>query len=164
MQARQYVLTYDQNPDATILFLREKLGVQLDHAPPSRDRAAAMSSSIPADRFDPAKLIEAAIARDRSFGQVATATLPQLVNRQMAPDQLRAWLQRLDRADFDGLVKRIAEELTLQDSPGFGWAPVHNLLTLAQLDELLKLRPNLNGHEPFLRTYLARLAPPILLR
>ena len=78
----------------------------------------------------------------------------------MAPDQLRAWLKRLDRADFNGLVKRIAEELALRDTPGFGWARVHGLLTIEQLDELLKLQPALLQHEPFIRAYVARLAPP----
>ncbi len=160
MQARQMLLAYDGAPEATINFLREKLQVQLDHAPPSRDRAAALSSSLPPERFSADRLLEAAIARDRSFSQVHTHALPRLVAREMAPDQLRAWLRRLDRADFSGLVKRIAEELALADSPGFSWAPVHNLLTLEQLDELLKLRPGLLQHEPFIRAYVARLAPP----
>ena len=160
MQARQALLTYDGSVDASIAFLRDKLQVQLDHAPPSRDRAATLASSIAADRLSPDKLLEAAVAQDRSFSQVSTHALPRLVAREMAPDQLRAWLKRLDRADFSGLVKRIAEELALKDSPGFGWAPVHNLLTLEQLDELLKQRPALLQHEPFIRAYVARLAPP----
>ncbi len=159
MQARQYLLAYDGAPDPTITFLRDRLQVQLEHAPPSRDRAAALASAIPADRLSPDKLLEAAIARDRSFSQVQTHALPKLVGREMAPDQLRAWLKRLDRADFARLVKRIAEELALKDSPGFGWAPVHNLLTRDQLNELLILKPNLLQQEPFIRAYVARLAP-----
>ncbi|MCC6509716.1 MAG: hypothetical protein IT423_11445, partial [Pirellulaceae bacterium] len=160
MRARQMVLSYDGAPSATIDYLRDKLGVQLDHAPPSRDRAATLASRLAPERLAPDKLIQAALARDPSFGQIARTTLPKLVDRRMAPDQLRAWLQRLNRADIDGLVKRIAEELALQDSAGFGWANIHQLLTLEQLDELLKLRTNLIGHEPFIRTYLSRLAPP----
>ncbi len=160
MQARQMLLAYDGAPDATIQFLRDKLQVQLDHAPPSRDRAATLSSTLPADSVAPDKLFEAALARDRSFSSINAHALPRLVNREMAPDQLRAWLKRLDRADFSGLVKRIAEELALKDSAGFGWAPVHAMLTLEQLDELLSLRPGLLQHEPFIRAYVARLAPP----
>lgn len=160
MQARQMLLAYDGAPDATLNFLREKLQVQLDHAPPSRDRAATLASALAADRVAPDKLLEAAIARDRSFSQIQTHALPLLVAREMAPDQLRAWLKRLDRADFSGLVKRIAQELALKDTPGFGWAPVHNMLTIEQADELLKLQPMLLQHEPFIRAYVARLAPP----
>lgn len=160
MQARQVLLAYDGAPEATINFLRDKLQVQLNHAPPSRDRAAALASAIAPDRLDPNKLIEAAIARDRSFSQLQTSALPRLVGREMAPDQLRAWLKRLDRADINGLVKRIAEELALKDTPGFGWAPVHNMLTIDQLDELLKLRPALLQHENYIRAFAARLAPP----
>lgn len=159
MQARQVLLAYDGAPDATISFLRDKLQVQLDHAPPSRDRAATLSSTLSPDQIAADKLLEAAIARDRSFSQINTQALPRLVGREMAPDQLRAWLKRLDRADFNGLVKRIAEELALKDSPGFGWAPVHGLLTIEQLDELLKLQPSLLQHEPFIRAYVARLSP-----
>ena len=160
MTARQMLLSYDVAPEATLNYLRSRLGVQLEHAPPSRDRAAALASRLDRQRLDAEQLIAAAIARDRSLSQVATRVLPQLVDHQFDPVQLRAWLQRLDRADFNGLVKRISEELALRDSAGFGWAEVHKSLTLEQLDELLKLQPKLIAHEPFISNYALRLAPP----
>ena len=46
MQARQFLLAYDGAPDAAINFLRDKLQVQLDHAPPSRDRAGYLVQYI----------------------------------------------------------------------------------------------------------------------
>lgn len=159
MTARQMLLSYDTAPQATLDYLRSRLGVQLDHAPPSRDRAATLASQLDPERLAPQRLIEAAIARDNSLSQVATSALPLLVDRHFTPVQLRSWLQRLDRADIDGLVKRIAEELALRDSAGFGWAAVHSQLTLEQLDQLLALQPGLLGHEPFIRTYVQRLAP-----
>lgn len=160
MTARQMLLAYDTAPETTLKFLRERLGVQLEHGPPNRDRAAALASRLDPKRLSPESLLQAAIASDRSLSQVATRALPLLVDRELAPDQLRAWLQRLDRADVAGLVKRMADELALQDSPGFGWAAIHQRLTLNQLIELAKLSPKLLGHEPFIRAYLARLAPP----
>ena len=159
MTARQMLLSYDTAPEATLEYLRRRLSVDLNHAPPSRDRAAALSNRLDQRQFSRSALIESAIARDPSLSQVATRSLPLLVERQMNSVQLRAWLQRLDRADFDGLVKRIAEELSLQDSAGFGWAEVHQLLTLQQLDELLELKPQLIGHEQFIRAYVQRLVP-----
>jgi hypothetical protein len=159
MDARQQLLSYDNQPQRTLDYLRDRLGLQLEHAPPNRDRAAALRHELDNAPLAAQVLIAAAIARDRSLSQLETRTLPRLVNLEMPPDQLRAWLQRLDRADISGLVPRIAEELALRDSPGFGWANVHNLLSLAQLRELQQLRPQLIEQDRFVHAVAARLAP-----
>ncbi len=111
MTARQMLMSFDASPDVTVQYLRDRLGLSLDHAPPSRDRAAALSSVLNAEQLSPERLIESAISRDRSLSQLNARVLPSLAGRKMPPDQLRAWLARLDRSDIPGLVPRIAEEL-----------------------------------------------------
>ncbi|MFO1062735.1 MAG: hypothetical protein U0892_02525 [Pirellulales bacterium] len=160
MHARQMLLSYDANPQQTLDYLRNHLGVYLDHAPPNRDRAAALASSLDNAPYEPKQLLAQGLAADRLLSQIETRVLPQLVDMQFAPDQLRTWLQRLDRADFDGLVKRVAEELALKDSPGFGWANVHRQLSLDQLKDLLKLYPRVIEQDNFVRAYADRLVPP----
>ncbi len=160
MVARQMLLTYAGNSEATLNYLRDRLGLQFEHGAPTRDRAATLSSQLDPKLLDPKRLIDSAIARDRSLSQLTPASLPGLVGRTLAADQWRAWLQRIDRSDIDGLVKIIANELAMPDSQGFGWAQVHRLLTLEQLDELLKLRPVLAGQDVFVLEYATRLFPP----
>lgn len=160
MSARQMLLTYNENPQRTLDFLRDRLGLDFNHAPPSKDRAAELSSVFDNALVTTERMLEQAIAQDRSLNQIESSGLALVIERALAPDQLRALLQRVDRADLPKLVERIAEELAMQDSAGFGWAPIHQLLTLTQLDQLLKLRPNLIEQDNFVRSYAARLAPP----
>ncbi len=159
MSARQMLLTYNENPQRTLDFLRDRLGLNFNHAPPSKDRAAELPSALDNALLATDKMLERAIVQDRSLNQIETRGLALVMERELAPDQLRAILQRVDRADLPKLVERIVEELAMKDSAGFGWAPIHQQLTLSQLDQLLKLRPNLLEQDNFVRSYAARLAP-----
>lgn len=155
MLARQMLLTYSENPQRALDYLKSQLAVQLDHAPPNRDRAADLANSLDNSLIEQDRLVDAAIARDPSLSLIETRALPRLLDRRLSPEQLRAVLQRLDRADPPNLVARIAEELALPDSRGYSWAPVHRQLTLRQLDELLQLRPKLLEQDQFVREYAA---------
>ena len=159
MLMRQMLLSYDANPDRSIDFLRNRLNLNFSHAPPSRDRAAQLKTSLDNEQLDVENRIRGILARDAALSQIEDRTLPSLLNRKLSLKQLRALLGRLQRSDHENLVKRIAEELSLKDSKGFGWAGVHNRLTLKQLQELLKLRPNLIENSKFVRAYSARLTP-----
>ena len=149
---------------------RQRLNVRRESAanpglPPHRTRAEPQPGSAiarsscdatqPLDnsQLEIAKLLESAIAADRSLGLLETDALGLVLDRSLAPDQLRALIGRLERADLAGVVKRIAEELALKDSRGFGWASIHAQLTLEQLDELLVLRPSLLEDDAFVRAY-----------
>ena len=160
MTARQMLLSYAGNSQRTLDYLRDTLVLDFNHAPPSRDRAAALSSTLDNARLTTNQMLERALASDNSLNRIETAGLSLVIERQLNPEQLRALLQRIDRADVPKLVERIAEELDLKDTRGFGWAPIHQLLTLAQLEQLLKLRPQLLEQDNFVRAYAARLAPP----
>lgn len=160
MVARQMLLTYGENPQRTLDYLRDRLGLDFNHAPPSVDRAATLPSAFDNAQLATDKMLERAIAQDRSLNQLESSGLSLIMDRPLAPDQLRALLQRIDRADLPKLVERIAEELALKDSRGFGGFPIHQQLTLTQLEQLLKLRPQLLEQDGFVRAYSARLAPP----
>ncbi len=159
MLLRQHLLSYSQNPQRTLQALKEQLGLRLDHRPPSRDRAASLASVLDNQALDLSKLLDAALAQDASLGLIENESLGLLLSRPLNPDQLRALLQRLQRSDMPGTLDRIAEELKLKDSRGFGWAPLHARLTLEQLIQLLGLVPNLIENDAFVRAYAARLLP-----
>ncbi len=160
MHTRQMLLTYSDNPQRTLDFLRDRLGLDFNHAPPSLDRAAELPSTLNNARLTTSAMLENALRADRSLNQIETSGLRWVLDRELAPDQLRSVLQRADRIDLPRLVERVAEELSLQDSAGFGSFAIHQQLTLAQLEQLLKLRPQLLERDIFVRAYAARLAPP----
>jgi hypothetical protein len=160
MFARQQLLEYATHPQQTLRYLRQELGLKLDHAPPARDRAATLLNTLDNSQLDPSQLLEQLLAHDRTLTNIESGALGQLLNRKLSVDQLRGLLGRLDRGDQPHVVTKIAEELALQDSAGFGWAKVHSLLTVDQLRDLQRLLPQLIENDSFVRAITARLAPP----
>jgi hypothetical protein len=160
MFARQELLEYATHPQQTLAYLTRELGLQLGHAPPSRDRAATLSNKFDNAQIELKQLIDQALAQDPSLSQLDNSALGLLLQRELNVVQLRGLLSRLDRADLPGTVEAIAKELALKDSAGFGWCGLHNMLTLAQLEQLEKLLPQLLENDNFVRAVTARLAPP----
>lgn len=160
IQHRQALLGYKTDPDKTLKYLADKLGLRFDH-----QRQVAVKSTLPT-KLDP-KLISrdtltqhARASNNRnSLEGFEPSALEWLKAGEMNPRELRAYLQRLTRPDYDGLVGLIAKDLAQKDpdSGGFGSLPVHNMLLRDQLDELAKLQPGLFRNSIFVNTYLVRL-------
>lgn len=159
MLTRQVLLAYDQNPERALEYLKQNLNLNFDHAPPARDHAASLNTELDSSAIAPEQLLASAIAQDPNFGQVEASGLHLLLDRQLSPEQMRSVLGRLPRADLPKTVQLIAKELGLRDTQGFGWAAVHRLQTLEQLDTLLALRPELLENNKFFLAYTAQLAP-----
>jgi hypothetical protein len=160
MLARQQLLAYNENPQQTLNYLRRELRLNLSHAAPKKNVAAELPTRLDNASLQLQRLLDEAIAQNRSLTSLEPAGLPLILDRDLAPDQLRAVIERLERSDAPQLVKLIAEELSLRDSRGFGWAKLHQLLTLAQLNQLAELRPRLLEDEKFIRAVTGRLSPP----
>ncbi|MCY2991239.1 MAG: hypothetical protein NTY19_25705 [Planctomycetota bacterium] len=77
----------------------------------------------------------------------------------MTPDRRRHLLERLQRPDYPQLPKVVVDDLNYQNSGGFGCFGIHGQLLLAQLDECLKLKPDLLNQQNFVNVYLAKLRP-----
>ncbi|MCA9181291.1 MAG: hypothetical protein KDA51_07550, partial [Planctomycetales bacterium] len=58
MFARQELLEYATNPQQTLAYLTRELGLQLSHAPPSRDRAATLSNKFDNAQIELKQLID----------------------------------------------------------------------------------------------------------
>lgn len=160
MVSRQMLLAYDSSPQQTLDYLKRTLGLNFNHPRPRKDRAASLPTQLDNARFDTEKLLKQAIAQDNSLNQIETEGLALVLGRNLSVNQMRAVLNRLRRADLEGVVPLIAKELQLRDSRGFGWAQVHSLLTLEQLEELRREVPSLYENDRYVRAYAARLAPP----
>ena len=159
MVSRQALLIYDTNPQQTLDYLRRNLGLNFNHPRPRKDRAASLPTKLDNARFDTERMLKQAMAQDNSLGQIETEGLALVLESKLSVNQMRAVLARLRRSDLPGVVELVTSELKLRDSRGFGWAAVHRLLTLEQLQELLGSLPSLSENEKFVRAYAARLAP-----
>jgi hypothetical protein len=160
IQHHQALLVYKTDPDKSLAYLTEKLDLHFDY-----QRQVAVKSSLPT-KLDPALISRETLAqraratnnRDSLNGFEASA-LEWLKPAEMNPRELRAYLQRLTRPDYEGMAKLVAKDLAAQDSGGFGSLPIHNMLLKDQLDELVKLRGDLIRNSNFVNACLVRLRP-----
>jgi hypothetical protein len=160
IQVRQALLTYDKNPEKTLTFLRNHLGLRFDHQ--KEILGAAVNLPIALDQ----SLISRSTIRNYSLGtwnnidNFEDASFDWLAGEKIAWDKRRALLQRLQRPDIAGLPKMIAEDMTIpKNEVSFGSFAIHRQLTLAQLDELLTLQPSLLNQSEFVNAYITKLQP-----
>jgi len=156
MQTRQFLLEYKTSPQATFDHLRSNFGINIDHPAPRKDEAAELATSL-----DPNFINWNANLKSHANnpGAIENVALSHLVSNLDDPNNLRNWMQRIDRVDVPGLLAIIVRELNLPDSRGFGWAPIHLRLTTPQMLDLQKQIPKLIESNAFVQARLRRIRP-----
>jgi hypothetical protein len=160
IQTRRALLTYEKDPAKTLEYVRGRLGLQYNHQRETLGEAPNL----------PIVLDQKLIARDtlRAYSISSWGNLDNFEDSALdwlaAKDDLgwdkrRHLLQRLTRPDVTDLPKMVVADLDSRDAGEFGYIGVHKHMTLAQLDELLKLRPSVRNQGAFVTTYVAKLQP-----
>jgi len=158
---RQALLKYGTNPGETLAFLKDQLGLSFEHQQEKLDAKPDFPT-----RLDPALVsreafLKRALAQNNNLSGVTDAGLDGLLREpvELTPAQRRELLSRLRWPDHEQLVGLIAADLRTKESQGFGEFEIHRRLTLAQLDELAGLRPELAQDPRFVEQRLLRLRP-----
>jgi hypothetical protein len=160
VQTRLALLTYDKAPDKTLAFLRDRLGLHFNH----QKEVVGAVPDLPV-ALDP-KLV----ARDtlrahslRHWGNLDNfedSALDGLAAKDdLGWEKRRNLLQRLTRPDVPDLAKMVVADLDAKDAGEFGHLGIHRQLTLAQLDEVAKLKPAVLNANAFVIAYLVKLQP-----
>ncbi len=160
IQTRHALLTYDKNPQASLDYLRNKLGLNFGHQQEQLGVEPNLPTALDQKIISRDEYINRAnaITQDNTDGFEDSA-LDWLVGYELNPNHRRHLLSRLQRPDHATLVKLIVADLNHPNSGGFGSMPIHHQLLLSQLDELLKLKPELLTQQHFVIAYLRRLQP-----
>jgi hypothetical protein len=155
---REAILGYEKDPQGTLKYLIERLGIRHDHQRQVPDAKPDLPTSL-----DPAKIsrevfLRDALNNDRGLQSLSQEALAALIRDQvpLTPDQRRAVLQKLQRPDVPNLVAALNADFQAEPSIGFGDLPIHRQLLISQLDEL---RGQNIGSTSFIYTYLRKLAP-----
>ncbi len=157
---RQALLDYEREPQKSLSYLISELGLHFPHFRKTGERVSRAPSALDNALVATDRLLKEALAGDpRSLERFEDAGLKLTAGAKINEEQRRNLLSRLRRPDFPAVAEMIAADLAAKDSRGFGSLPVHKLLTLAQLDELLRLVPRLRDEAAFIEVYLAKLAP-----
>ncbi len=156
--ARQALLTYDKNPQKTLEFLRNKLGVNFGHQKEELGVEPNLPTKLDPNWITRATLIQQALQQPSTEGFTDSA-FDWLVNQNLDGDRRRHLLSRLARPDYAGLTQLIADDMNHPNSGGFGQFAIHKLLTQAQLDDMLKRKPDLTLNHHWVIASLSRLQP-----
>lgn len=159
MQTRQQLLSYSKDNQATLEYLRNELGVNIFHSQPVKDQAATLAVSLDSKLIDWESRFTESVRNGNRLEQIAEYMLGNALPLIQYEPDIRGWLARVKRNDIPGLLAAIKKELASKDSQGFGWAPVHNNLTLEQLKQLRKEFPKIAESDNFVRRYMERLRP-----
>ncbi|MEI7901005.1 MAG: hypothetical protein WCK89_12200 [bacterium] len=157
---RQALFDYEKEPKATLDYLRRELGLYFGHARKTGERVSSAPSVLDNACISIETLLKRALAEEaRSLDRIEDAGLALAAGQKINDEQRRNLVARLRRPDYPGLVDLIIADLNYRDSRGFGSHPIHGLLTLAQMDELLQKLQTLRNEAAFVNAYLAKLAP-----
>lgn len=161
MKNRQVLGTYGDNKEASLRYLTEQLGLNLNHQKEQSTQPNQHPSVLPADFLDVGRITERLLRDDRlSLSSFSDEMLPELAAKNLTREQRINLLQRIKRADAPGVLDLILTDLNdPQGGASFGSRPVHADLTLAQLRELAGRQPTLLAHDRFVEAVLLRLAP-----
>lgn len=158
---REAILDYERDPQATLKYLIERLGIRHDHQQEVRDQKPNLPTQL-----DPAKIsrevfLRDALNNDRSLESLSQEALVSLIRDQVSlkPDQRRSVLSKLQRPDVPNLVQAIIADLQADKSRTFGSLPIHRALLPEQLDSLLQTFPQWLSQQAFVYTRLRKMAP-----
>jgi hypothetical protein len=159
IQTRQALLTYDRNPQRSLEYLRSRLNLHFDHQRQIGGGVPNLATALDQKLIDRSTLRADSFNRWKNLDNFEDSALDWLAYEKLDWERRRNLLQRLQRPDIAGLPKLVAEDLAADHSPGFGAFPVHQQMTLAQLDDLLKLRGDLLNNVAFVNARLVKLWP-----
>ncbi len=163
IERRQRLFGYDQDPQGTLAWVRQELGLSFSH---QREKAPGAKPNLPT-RLDPnvisrAAFIRRATANNDNLNGFQDSALDWILREggvELSSGRRRALLSRLDRPDYDKLVELILADFRTRESRGFGEFNIHRALLKEQLDALLERKPDLRTNSNFVHTYLTKLAP-----
>ncbi len=157
---RQALLDYGKEPKKSLDYLRRELGLFYGHARKTGERVSDAPAALDNACLSVPVLLQKALAEEpRSLERLEDAGLALAAGQRINDEQRRNLLARLRRPDYPGVTDLILADLKFRDSRGFGSHPIHSLLALAQLDDLLQKQPALRNEAAFAHAYLAKLAP-----
>ncbi|MEJ7591076.1 MAG: hypothetical protein WKF77_05970 [Planctomycetaceae bacterium] len=160
IRTRRAILTYDRNPQASLDYLRGRFGIHYPHQKEELNAEPNLPTTLDPNGVSRATFQQQALAiHANSLNGFEDTALDWRIADGLDPEQRRQLLARLTRPDYDSLVKLVIDDLNHENSGGFGSHGIHRQLLKAQLDDALKVKPDLLNQQFFVRAYLTKLQP-----
>ncbi len=160
MQTRHALLNYEKNPQQSLDYFKKKLGLNFYHQKIVQGGSPSLPTALDPKAISRETLAAHSLVRWRQgTDNYEDAALDWLLTDKLDANLRRYVLARLSRPDIANLAKIVADDLNTKDSGGFGSFNIHRQLTLAQLDDLLKLKPDLLQQANFVQAWITKLQP-----
>ncbi|MFK7850393.1 MAG: hypothetical protein AB8D78_05385 [Akkermansiaceae bacterium] len=161
IERRQALLDYDKNPKASLEYIRRELGLNFNHQQEGKAQEQEFPSKLNQADITWKKFLKQALDRNTRLGGLTNEAFYPLLKsgQKLSVVERRDLLSRAQLPDLPGLVPLIVADFGTKESRGFGEFKIHRALTIAQLDELAKLRPDLLRTEKYVHAYLTKLRP-----
>ncbi|MFO0820621.1 MAG: hypothetical protein U1A77_21920 [Pirellulales bacterium] len=159
IETRLALLTYPQEKDKTLAFLRNRLGLTLNHQREVVGAAPDLPTSLDPQWISRQTLLDRAFRNSSLTDQVEDSLLVWLASQELTPERRRHLLQRQTVPDLPNLAQLVVDDLNYLNSRGFGAMPIHVLMTQQQLEQCVTLKPDLLNETAYVQAYLAKLQP-----
>ena len=159
IQNRQALRTFENDPDKTYRFLRDRLKLKFNQQREIPTAERNLPTKLDPKLIGIENLTKEALRRRRNTDGFVGFGVEHLANKQLNKTVRRHLLSRLRYPDYPNLVSLIVKDLKEKDSKGFGSLQVHSQLTIDQLEECVKSVPKLIDNSKFVNTFLAKLQP-----
>ncbi|MFO0984156.1 MAG: hypothetical protein U1E76_20950 [Planctomycetota bacterium] len=161
IENRQALLRYPSDPRRALDYLRDRLALRFDHQREVLGETPSLPTMLSPELIAREPLARRALAlHGNTTDGFEDRALEWLSTRELGKEVRRHLLSRLRWPGMPELARMVVDDLAATDSKGFGSLPVHGLLTKDELDECLRLAPDLLGDTQFQNAYLTRLVPP----
>ncbi len=166
LENRQLLLSYEQDPEASLAGLIRTLGLRFDDVRPDVD---AVVAALPT-RIDPAGISDEAfeaVLRQRRQGLEYQSMRGERLWRELDAleefdgAKVNWFLSNFPRADHPAVPALAARGMELNPPVPFGSVNLHRRMTWTQLDDLPILKPELWGNEEFVLAYLTKMRPGV---
>ena len=159
IQNRQALLTYENNPQKSLEFIRRQLQLEFNHQREDIGQKPNLPIALDQALIRRQRLTQIAQQRHQDLSGFEDIALDWLVGSDLDPERRRHLLGRLQRPDYPNLTELIVADLNQRDSKPFGSMPIHRQLLLSQLNQCVRLKADLLNQSNFVNAYLSKLHP-----
>lgn len=164
MTDRQRLLTYDQTPKQTIDYFVDRLGIQLNHAPPAKKGTRRYPSELGDNFIDSQQLVKDSLrdnVRMSPIGMQIASDWYLSGKANQTQVSLQDFLKRVNGSYLTGLDQLVINELKSRQPRDlrFGDLAAHEFLSLGELNNVGRAVPAVADDNAFVYAKLRMLRP-----
>ncbi|MBC8875959.1 MAG: hypothetical protein H8E44_41575, partial [Planctomycetes bacterium] len=157
LENRRALLQYKNDPQGSLRHIQNRLGLLFNHQRQTTKTTTNLKTKLDEGMISRQRLTQQAYSRNGdSMGGFEDRALDWLIATNLNETRRHYLLARLQRPDYPNLPKLVIDDLnTKRYSRSFGSLRIHSKMLLSQLDECIRLKPDLLKQTAFVYAYLA---------